>query len=152
MAHRSTSSSDGESMMVRIRWAAATALVAVLACSGNETRDIVTPPVPVPSKAASIEVSAESLVVERGKQAQLTARFLDAAGNALVDPAPSFTSLNPSVATINAFGAINGIALGETKILVSGEKLSREVKLRVAATPAFLEVDPGDVEIRQFET
>ncbi len=83
---------------------------------------------------------ADSVVVGVGGQAQITARALDRNGYVIAGKTFGWATRNPGIATVNATGAVTGVALGATYAVdsVDGFKDSTRVAV-VAAPPAVLQ-------------
>ena len=134
--------------------------------SDTATITVVTPPPPPPPAAvASVTVTPPSVSVETSRTVQLTAVLRDASGNTLTGRAITWTSLNPSVATVSASGLVTGLTVGNASVYALSEGKSdtsamhsavlvvRELRTRNGAT--YLVVQPKgepagkyDAEIR----
>ncbi len=64
-------------------------------------------------------VSPASATLGRREFFYLSARLVDAAGNPLSGPPATYTSSNPGVATVNAYGTVEGVAEGSAAITVT---------------------------------
>src|SRR6476661_8777284 len=82
-------------------------LAFALACGGDSSG---------PPAVASVDVSGPTSDVAVGGTLQLTATALDAKGTALAGRPVTWTSVSPTIATVNAAGLVTGVAAGSTAI------------------------------------
>jgi hypothetical protein len=87
--------------------------------------------------AASIVPSAESLSMNLpGAAVQLSATPFDASGVEIVGAPVSWVSDAPRIASVNASGVVTPVAVGKTIVRAMVDGATREVPVRVAATPS----------------
>src|SRR5688572_23243896 len=104
--------------------------------SDTATITVVTPPPPPPPAAvASVTVTPASVSVETSRTVQLTAVLRDASGNTLTGRAITWTSLNPSVATVSASGLVTGLTVGNASVYALSEGKSDTSAVTVVAPP-----------------
>src|SRR5687768_14141894 len=104
--------------------------------SDTATITVVTPPPPPPPAAvASVTVTPASVSVETSRTVQLTAVLRDASGNTLTGRAITWTSLNPSVATVSASGLVTGLTVGNANVYALSEGKSDTSAITVVAPP-----------------
>ena len=82
---------------------------------------------------ASISIAGLTRAVAGGEQVPLSFRTLDAAGNALVARAVTWSSSAPTVATVNADGVIAGVAPGAAVVTATSEGRTATVNVVVEA-------------------
>jgi len=82
---------------------------------------------------ASISIAGLTRAVAVGEQVPLSFRTLDAAGNALVARAVTWSSSAPTVATVNADGVIVGVAPGAAVVTATSEGRTATVNVVVEA-------------------
>jgi len=82
-------------------------LAFALACGGDSSG---------PPAVASVDVSGPTSDVAVGGTLQLTATALDAKGTALTGRPVTWTSVSPTIATVNSAGLVTGVAAGSTAI------------------------------------
>src|SRR5687768_5032678 len=104
--------------------------------SDTATITVVTPPPPPPPAAvASVTVTPASVSVETSRTVQLTAVLRDASGNTLTGRPITWTSLNPSVATVSASGLVTGLTVGNASVYALSEGKSDTSAITVVAPP-----------------
>lgn len=112
--------------------AALFATLLLIGCGGGDGKNtVVTPPVTV----ASVSVSPGSGTVEPGATLQLAARVLDGSGNAITGKTVTWTSLQPTVATVDANGVVKGVANGTATINASTDSRTGTATVVVAPPP-----------------
>ncbi len=123
-----------------IRCLAGLALVA--ACGG----DPVDPDNLIP--VASVTLLPPTPVVGVGATAALTAIPLSGDGTPLLNREISFTSTDPSIATVDGSGVVTAVAAGTTDITATSETRSRTVPLTVSTVPvASVAVTPAAANV-----
>src|SRR5688572_278514 len=104
--------------------------------SDTATITVVTPPPPPPPAAvASVTVTPASVSVETSRTVQLTAVLRDASGNTLTGRPITWTSLNPSEATVSASGLGTGPTVANASVSASSEGKSDTTAVTVVAPP-----------------
>lgn len=83
-------------------------LALAASCGGGTTTDTPPPPPPPPGTVASVALTPGSGSVVVGEGRQLTATVRDARNNVLTGRSVSWTSSNPSLATVSATGQVIG--------------------------------------------
>jgi uncharacterized protein YjdB len=117
-------------------------VVVVAACSGEP----VDPDNLVP--VASVTLQPATPVVGIGATAALTATARSADGTLLTDRVISFTTADPSIATVDGAGVVTAVAAGTTDITATSETRSRTVPLTVSAVPvASVTVAPAAADV-----
>ena len=84
---------------------------------------------------ASVAVTPGSATIQVGQTQQLAATLKDASGNTLSGRAVSWTSSNPSVASVSGSGLVTGLAAGSAVITAMSEGKSGTATLTVVAPP-----------------
>ncbi|HVX40679.1 MAG TPA: Ig-like domain-containing protein [Gemmatimonadaceae bacterium] len=101
--------------------------------SGQATLTVVAAPAPV----ASISVSPPTVTLIIGATQQMTATTVDANGNVLTGRAVSWSSSDPTKATVTPTGLVQAIAAGTATIIATSENKSGSAAVTVASsTPA----------------
>jgi Tol biopolymer transport system component len=91
----------------------------------------------------SVDVSSPVLTLEEGESRVVTAVARDAAGRALEGRVFSWTSADPTVATVDGTGRITALRIGTTRVTTTTGGTSAEVQLTVqAARVAQVTVQP----------
>ena len=117
--------------------------------SGTATVDVVQAPV------ASVSISpAGSQTVFQGLTLQLSATLRDGNNppNILTGRPVSWTTSNPSVATVSSTGVVTGLALGNAQITAESEGVTSSVSVTVLPRPVAtvdLTPNPGTVKVGQ---
>jgi hypothetical protein len=109
--------------------------------AGSLSISVVAPPV------AAITFSPATPVVRQGETITLTAQPVDVVGRPVVGKAVTWSSANLSVATVNATGAVTGVAAGSAYIRaeVDGKRDSVSLRVRGLNAPAITGVLPTSV-------
>ena len=84
---------------------------------------------------AAITVSPNPATVNAGETVQLSAQVQDAAGNPLSGQTVTWSSLTPSVATVNGSGLVSGVTTGTALITATSGSLSATDTVTVTPTP-----------------
>ncbi len=85
--------------------------------------------------AASVSVSPTSSSLQVSGTTQLTATVYDAAGNVLPSRVPTWSSANPTVATVSSTGRVTAVSQGNTTITATVDGTSANAAIAVAAPP-----------------
>lgn len=121
----------------RVRAAAPScaALLATLlvACGGDAPTGSAPPTPPSAVPVATVRLSHDALDLAPGEAATLQAEPLDAAGRPLAGRAVAWRTAQPSVATVNAHGALAAVAPGVTQVTAEVDGRSASATVRVAA-------------------
>lgn len=102
--------------------------------SGSATVTLTVSPVPV----ASVLVTPSSLSLAVGQTGQLTATLLDSTASVLPGRTVTWTSSQPSRATVNGSGLVTGVAAGTTTITATSEGQSGSATVTASAGPGSL--------------
>jgi hypothetical protein len=113
--------------------AAATVVAYVVATSEGKSDPSTITATTVP--VATVTVTPASASVESGKTVQLTATLRDASGGTLTGRAITWTSLNPSVATVAGSGLVTGVTAGSANVFALSEGMSDTAAITVVAAP-----------------
>ena len=93
---------------------------------------------------ARIDVSVPSAPLAAGATHRLTAAPRNADGDPRTDIALTWTSENPSIATVDAAGLVHAIKPGDAKIRAAGDGATGETSVRVVKNSvASLEISPA---------
>ena len=113
-----------QGVVTALRTGTATITAAAHDQSGAVTLTVVVP-------VASVVISGtKSEPLEVGLTLQLTAAVKDAAGNTLTRPV-TWTSANPTIATVDAAGLVTGVGRGTATITAAAGKVSATASVRV---------------------
>lgn len=132
-------------------WEGRCVLLSLLAaCSG--TADSVVDPGPTdppdppdsPASVATVAVAPQEAVLEVGAALQFTAEARDSAGAVLVGRTVSWSSSDPTAATVEADGSVHGEAPGTATITADVEGVSGSAPVVVVHAPATL-IGAGDI-------
>jgi uncharacterized protein YjdB len=88
------------------------------------------------ASAASVTVNLAATSVLPGQTTQATAIPRDAAGNVLTGKSVSWSTLNPSIATVSIAGVVTSVTAGTATIRATVESQTGEKALTVNAAPA----------------
>ena len=114
--------------------------------SGTST--ITVDPVSTPIPVAAVEITPATASVNVGSTVQLTAVARDAAGNVLGGRAISWASSSDAIATVDANGAVRGIAVGGATITATSEGVSGTAAVTVTLVPvASVAVTPATASV-----
>ena len=106
----------------------------------------------VRKRVATVAVSPANPQVVVGGGARLTAVLRDEDGRILTGVPVTWTSLDPSVATVNTSGAVQPVAVGSAVIRATAEGVSRQVTVRVVPPPreptVSITVTPSNASIK----
>ncbi len=104
-----------------------------------------------PVTVASVVLSASSASVVAGQKTSFTAVTKDAAGNVLTGRTVTWGSSAPTVATVDANGAVTGIAPGTATITATSGTASASATVTVTAVPvASITVTPLSDTLASF--
>jgi hypothetical protein len=123
-----------------------TALIAITLarCGGHE----VTTPEPGPVRAASIEISPESALVDLLSSVQLAATVKAASGDTLAADSVVWSSTAPPVATVTGRGLVTGESAGIASIIASIDEVSDTVRVTVRRVVTSITISPTDSVMR----
>jgi uncharacterized protein YjdB len=102
----------------------------------------------------SISVSPSPVNIRKGdtKQLSVTARFSDSSSESITTKA-TYSSDNPSIATVSSTGLITGKAIGVTTVRVTYSGKSQSVTVNVREPDlVMLSVNPDSINIRRGDT
>src|SRR5437867_4536154 len=120
--------------------------VAIAAASEGKSGTAAVTMASVPVASVTISPTAPNMYV--GGAVQLTAIPKDAAGNALVGRAISWTSSNAAIATVSASGLVTGVAVGAATITATSEGQSGTAAVTVSSVPvAAVTVSPATATV-----
>src|SRR5439155_9396651 len=102
---------------------------------------------------ASVAVSPATAGIRVGQTVQLTATPKDSAGTSLTGRTVTWTSSNPSVATVNISGRVTGGAAGSATITATSEGQTSSAAVTVTLVPvASVALSPATASIRVGQT
>jgi uncharacterized protein YjdB len=84
---------------------------------------------------ATVTVALASSSLNPGQTTQATATTRDASNNVLTGRSVSWSTSNPSVATVSASGLVTAVAVGTAQIIATSETKTGAANLTVAAAP-----------------
>ena len=90
---------------------------------------------PLPAPVASVSVTLNSSTITVGQSTQANATTYDASGNVLTGRSITWTSSNPSVATVSSSGVVTSVAAGTAQITATSEGQAGGAALTVNAPP-----------------
>lgn len=119
-----------------VRRAVGAVLVVALpvGCGGSDGDGTTVPPPPPAPTIATVTVNPTSAAIELGRTVQLTATVRDSRGEVVSGRTPTWTSADPSVASVNAEGVVTGVAPGGP-IQITGTVDGRSGATSVTVTP-----------------
>jgi YVTN family beta-propeller protein len=127
--------------MTRTNLCLATALI-LLACSNG------TDSTPV----ASLQVSPNPIVLQRGDSVQLNVSAVDAQGHLVTGVAVTFQTGDAAIVTVSPLGVVKTVQKGATTITVSGGGVSTHVPVTIAVPVAGVRVTPINPTVRARAT
>src|SRR6266568_2578368 len=102
---------------------------------------------------ASVTVTPASVSIQQGQTVQLTATPKDANGNALSGRVVTWSSSNPSVASVNTGGFVTSSAAGSATITAASEGQSGTSAITVTSVPvATVSVSPASATVLAGQT
>src|SRR5207249_4018058 len=107
------------------------------------------------ASVASVAVSPASGSVPVGQTLQLTATLQDVNGNPLTGRTVTWTSSNPSVATVSTSGVVTGVTVGAATITAASEGQSGTAAITVTAVVvpvASVTVSPATATLQVGQT
>ena len=119
----------GSTLSASVLWVGPTLLAAGLALSCGGDRD----PVPLTGSRRLGDHERRSRDHCRGSVLQLEATPLDAAGNPLEDRSISWSSSEPSLATVTQTGSVEAVGLGNATIIATSEGRSAAAAITLSA-------------------
>ena len=117
----------------RVTGVAAGTVIISAATGGKSGQATITVPAPAPAPVATVSVLPSSAGVLVGATAQLTATLRDSNGNTLTGRAVTWTTSNPSIATVSSSGLVSGVAPGNVTITATSEGKSGTAQISVFA-------------------
>lgn len=87
---------------------------------------------------ASVAVAAGTTSLTIGQTTQATATTRDASGNVLTGRPITWSSSNPSIATVSSSGLVTGVAAGSTQILATSGGQTGSLSISVVSAPATI--------------
>src|SRR2546426_94160 len=115
----------------------------------SDTAVVTVTPVPV----ASVTVSPASASAQVGQAVQFSATTKDSAAGVLTGRAGSWSSPNPSVASVSSNGLVTGLAAGSAVITATSEGQSGTAAITVTTVPvATVAVTPASATIQVGQT
>jgi hypothetical protein len=104
---------------------------------------------PPPGPVASVEISADSVVIEEGSVQQLTATARDANGQVVTGRVVVWTSTDPEVVSVGVFGAVTALRAGRAAVTAKVDGASTTIPARVWTDYPYellyAGMTPGDV-------
>lgn len=107
------------------------AVITVKAGDKSTTANVTVTNAPV----SSISISPSAVTLQPGGTAQLSPTLRDAQGNQLTGRMISYTSSDPTAATVDSSGLITAVAQGTTNISVTSEGVTQTVSVTVTQVP-----------------
>ena len=94
----------------------------------------------------SVIITPRTPAVKQGETTQLTAVAQDAVGRTLTDRPITWSTLDPSTATVTSAGVVTGVLTGSTQIVAASEGRADTVVLRVKSlfTPTVTTTTPAN--------
>lgn len=108
-------------------------LACVLACGGGGDSGTGPVPPPVVPVVTTVQVTPSTSSIVAGDSVQLSARVKDQTGATMNGKAVTWSSSNPSVATVTVNGLVAGVAQGQVTITATVEGKQGSAQLTVAA-------------------
>lgn len=109
----------------------------IIASAGGKSGQATLTVTPAPAPVASVTVSPSTVTLIIGGTQQMTATTVDANGNGLTGRTVSWSSSDPSKATVSPTGLVQAIAAGTATIIATSETKSGTANVTVnSTTPA----------------
>ena len=89
----------------------------------------------IPPPVDSVRVSPDSADVEVGSTRIYAAGLFDASGNLLTGRNVTWSTGDPSIATVNTSGGVTGVSPGTTTVIATSEGVSDQAVVRVTPAP-----------------
>jgi len=141
-----TVSSSGATTAVLTAKATGQATITATSEGKNGTTTVTVVQAPV----ASVTVAPDTATIQAGASTQLTATTKDAHGNTLTGRTVTWTSSNPSVATVDQSGKVTGVAAGSATITATSEGKSGSTVVTVTPAPvATVTVSPSPASVKR---
>ncbi|HST62274.1 MAG TPA: Ig-like domain-containing protein, partial [Longimicrobium sp.] len=96
-------------------------------------------------RAATLQVLPDSIVLDAGATAALTAVIRDSAGAVLPGRALVWSSSNAAVASVDSLGVVRGVAGGTAQVTARLGALTASATVRVRPGPASIQVQPDSL-------
>ena len=126
---------------------------AVTATSGSASDGAAVSVSPAPPVATSLTVGPATAELDAlGATAQLSAEVLDQNGRPMPEAAVTWTSGDPSVATVDGSGLATAVANGQATITATSGSASGSATVTVAQIAAAVAVTPASVELSVGDT
>jgi trimeric autotransporter adhesin len=126
-----------------------TATITAMSEGQSGTASLTITPIPV----ASVSVAPDTASLTVGETTQLTATPRSANGTALTGRAVTWSSLNPSIATVTGTGLVSAVAPGMVTITATSEGRSGTASLTITPIPvASVSVAPDTASLTVGET
>ena len=126
---------------------------AVTATSGPASGGAAVSVSPAPSVATSLTVGPATAELDAlGATAQLSAEVLDQNGRPMPEAAVTWTSGDPSVATVDGSGLATAVGNGQATITATSGSASGSATVTVAQVAAAVAVSPASVELSVGDT
>ncbi len=126
------------------RWIAGAAVLAGLACGGDEPTGN--------SGVATVSMNANAIVLIPGQTEQLAATAKDAAGNTIAGGTVTWRSANTGIATVNGTGLVTGVASGQTDVSATIDGKVGTTRVTVGAVPTTALVSMPGLSFTPFTT
>lgn len=104
-----------------------------MSCGGGATESTPVPPPPTPAPVATVVITPDSSDVTVGESSQLTATPKDGSGNTLSGRTVTWTSSNPTIATVSGTGLVSTLAVGRVTLTATAEGKSGTAIVRIFA-------------------
>lgn len=101
--------------------------------------------VAVKAAVAQVSLSASSLQLIRGTGSSIVARLLDSGGHVIDDRVATWSSSDPSVATVSSSGAVQGIKIGSATLTATAEGKSATATVTVVSPIDHIELSPSSL-------
>jgi len=122
------------------------ALVALTACDSGSTA-------PEEPAATTLDVTPESATLSAiGETTTLSAAVLDQNGQPFAGAAVTWSSIDPSIASVDAAGVVTAVGVGSTTVTASSGELIANAAITVTQTPATVTTAPDTVLLLVGET
>lgn len=107
----------------------------------------------LPKPVAAVHVTPTQQVIKVGQTFQFQAQPVDADGNPLAGRIITWSSADPTIATVSSTGLVTGVSVGPTTITATSEGIPGTAALSVGAqTPATVTIAPTSVGITVGQT
>lgn len=125
-------------------------VVVAASCGGGGNDGGTTTP---PGTVARVDITAPSPTMEVGQNMQVSVRYFDASSSQLSGRTVSYSTSNPTVATVSTSGLVTATGPGSVTVTATVDGVQGNLPLTVTPVPVFfIAITPANPSVRQGET